>query len=241
MINKAINEFMSKSPSSLQEFSNFINKLIKEHGREQILNATGIDKNVLYRASNKQNITLENYYKIKQAYSEQLVGMNNTEITNLPILGQIINNDKVRTLNPSQPQSVPVPTMFISYWTPVFGYLCTSGTAYSGFVYIFSGKGIRDTQKINHSCVNRLIMCFPKDEDPLYGLVVLHENHYDLLHPRTREPLKRIPFVNDISWVKFCCLIPFSLMENYKEPNYQKNIDTLEQAFNETENPIYHD
>ena len=67
MIYKAIDNFMSASPSSLKDFSDFINKLIKEHGREAIINTAGIDKNVLYRASNSQNITLDNYYKIKNA------------------------------------------------------------------------------------------------------------------------------------------------------------------------------
>ena len=144
MINeKTIADFMNTSPTSLKEFSDYINTLIKEHGRETIINNAGIDKNVLYRASNSQNITLDNYYKIKKAYNNQLTSTPKPEfIEQLPILGQIIDNDKVRMLNLTQPQTVPVPADLIKAWSPVLGYLCVSGTAYSGFVFIFSGKNL---------------------------------------------------------------------------------------------------
>ena len=143
MIYKDIDNFMGASPSSLKDFSDFINKLIKEHGREAIINTAGIDKNVLYRASNSQNITLDNYYKIKKAYNNQLTSTSQSKfIEQLPILGQIIDNNKVRILNPTQPLNVPVPADLIKAWSPVFGYLCVSGTAYSGFVFIFTGKGL---------------------------------------------------------------------------------------------------
>ena len=234
MINeKTIAEFMSTSPTSLEEFSDFINKLIKEHGRETIITNAGIDKNVLYRASNSQNITLDNYYKIKKAFNNKLASSTQSSyIENLPILGQIIDNKKVRTLNPSQPKTVPVPASFIKYWSPVFGYLCTSGTAYSGFVFIFSGKGIEDkTSSVDNSCVNRLVMTYPENDDPQFGMILKQDETFILIHARTREVLAEIPKDNNISWSKFVCLIPYSLMENYQEPSYQDNIHKLEEKF----------
>tara|TARA_X000001382_G_scaffold26517_1_gene16998 strand:- start:2359 stop:3078 length:720 start_codon:yes stop_codon:yes gene_type:complete len=233
MINKAIDDFMGTSPSSLKEFSDFINKLIKEHGRDTIINTAGIDKNVLYRASNSQNITLDNYYKIKKAYTNQIQAKEQADgIRDLPILGQIIENTHVRTLNPTQPINVPVPILFIKDWSPVFGYLCVSGNAYGGFVYVFSGKGLTNTDQINDTCVNRLIMAYPENEDPLYGMILRNKTEYIMIHPRSREVLKRVPFDNKINWVKFVAFIPFSLMENYKEPKYQDNLVSIEDKFN---------
>ena len=234
MINeKIIADFMSSSPTSLEEFSEFINKLIKEHGREKIITDAGIDKNVLYRASNSQNITLENYYKIKQAYKEQLKSTSQaSNIEDLPILGQIIDNTDIRMLNPTQPISVPVPASIINNWSPVFGYLCVTGTAYSGFVFVFSGKNLEDhTNSIGNKCVNRLIMAYPENENPQYGMVLKQDDDFLLIHPRSRKVLINIPAKNNITWSKFICLIPYSLMENYKETKYQDNIHKLEDTF----------
>lgn len=234
MINeKTLAEFMNTSPTSLKEFSEFINKLIKEHGREKIITDAGIDKNVLYRASNSQNITLENYYKIKQAYKEQLKFTSQaSNIEDLPILGQIIDNTDVRMLNPTQPISVPVPTSIISNWSPVFGYLCVSGTVYSGHVFVFSGKHLEGhTSSVDNKCLNRVVMVYPENEDPKYGMVVKQDDDFVLIHPRSRKALLYIPTKNNISWSKFICLIPYSLMENYKEPKYQDNIHKLEDTF----------
>jgi len=228
MINQKITDFMSTSPSSLEDFSKFINELIKEHGREKIINTAGIDKNVLYRASNSQNITLDNYYKIKQAFKEQLVTNNSDIISQLPILGRITDDTKVGVLNPSQPSFVPVPSPFIQQWTPVFGYLNVNSSAYSGFVYIFSTNLVKNSKQINHSCINRLIMAYPENDDPLLGMVIKQDGMYALIHPITRIVIKKIPFENNISWAKFIVLIPYSLMEDYKEDIYQDNIHKLE-------------
>ena len=235
MIYKDIDNFMSTSPSSLEDFSDFINKLIKEHGREAIINTAGIDKNVLYRASNCQNITLDNYYKIKKAYNNQLTSISQSKsIEQLPILGQVIDNDKVRMLNLTQPQSVSVPADLIKAWSPVLGYLCVSGTAYSGFVFIFSGKGLDNVSSyVNNKCVNRLVMLYPENDDPMYGMIIKQDNNFVLIHARSREVLLTIPKNNNISWSKFICMIPFSLMEDFKEPEsdnnkYHNNLHKLE-------------
>jgi hypothetical protein len=238
MINKYIDNFMSTSPSSLKDFSDFINKLIKEHGRETIITTAGIDKNVLYRASHSQNITLDNYYKIKKAYNNQLTSTLQSEyIEQLPILGQIIDNIKVRILNPSQPNFVPVPADLVKAWSPVLGYLCVSGTAYSGFVLIFSGKGLDDvTSKINNACINRIVMIYPENEDPMYGMILKQDNNFVLIHAKTRKVLYTIPKLNSISWAKFICMIPYSLMEDHKEPEsdnnkYHNNLHKLDNTF----------
>ena len=65
MINKNLADIMNNSPNSLEEFSQFIKELCKEHSQKDIIKKSGIDKNVLYRAIHQQNITLDNYYKIK--------------------------------------------------------------------------------------------------------------------------------------------------------------------------------
>lgn len=234
MINqKTLAEFMSTSPTSLEEFSDFVNKLIKEHGRETIITNAGIDKNVLYRASNSQNITLDNYYKIKKAFNHQLKSTRQSDyIKELPILGQIVDNTKVRLLNPSQPKTVPVPAPFISEWSPVFGYLNTTGTAYSGFVFVFSGKNLeQDNKSIGNKCVNRLVITYHENDDPQYGMILRVDKSFILVHPETREVIAEIPVDNNISWSKFICLIPYSLMENYEETTYQDNIHKLEEKF----------
>lgn len=234
MINeKIIADFMSTSPTSLKEFSDYINTLIKEHGRETIINNAGIDKNVLYRASNSQNITLDNYYKIKKAFNNQLKSLSQSNyLEQLPILGQIIGNTKVRLLNPSQPKTVPVPAPFIKEWSPVFGYLNTSASAYSGFVFIFSGKNLEnDNKAINNTAVNRLVMAYPDNDEPIFGMVLKIDNSFIIVHPETRKVITEIPKDNNVSWSKFICLIPYSLMENYEETSYQNNIHKLEEKF----------
>ena len=233
MINKKIFDFMTNtSPTSLEEFSEFIRNLVKEHSQKEIIEKAGIDKNVLYRAMHQQNITLDNYYKIKKAYHNQIITKQNDGVAPLPILGQIVEETKIKLLNFSQPTSVPVTSGLIERWMPVFGYLNVSSTCYSGFVYVFSAKGLNDETNINQQCINRLIMTYPHEEDPSYGMIIEVENKYLLVHPRTRKTLQTIEKNNNIKWSKFICMIPFSLMENHKEdPIYEHNIEKLEKRF----------
>lgn len=233
MIIKNITEVMNNSPNSLEEFSEFIKELCKEHSQKDIIKKSGIDKNVLYRAINQQNITLDNYYKIKKAYSDQLKSNNASDgIDHLPILGQIIGETKVKMLNFSQPTSVPVTTSLIDKWSPVFGYLAVNETCYSNFVYVFSAKDIKDSKTINKQCINRMVMLYPHEEDPIYGMIIVVKDKYLLIHPQTRETLIEIPKKNNIKWSKFLCIIPYSLMENHKQDNkYEDNIHKLEDDF----------
>ena len=233
MIIKNITDVMSTSPNSLEEFSNFIKELCKEHSQKDIIEKSGIDKNVLYRAINQQNITLDNYYKIKKAYTEQLITNNTSDgIEHLPILGQIVGETKVKMLNFSQPTSVPVTSGLIDRWSPVFGYLSVNQTCYSGFVYIFTAKEIENSNTINNQCINRMVMTYPHEEDPMYGMIIVVKDKYLLIHPQTRETLIEIPKKNNIKWAKFLCIVPFSLMENHKQGNkYEDNIHKLETDF----------
>jgi hypothetical protein len=233
MIIKNITDVMSNSPNSLEEFSEFIKELCKEHSHKDIIKKSGIDKNVLYRAINQQNITLDNYYKIKKAYSDQLKSNNTSDgIDHLPILGQIVGETKVKMLNFSQPTTVPVTSGLIDRWSPVFGYLAVNETCYSGFVYVFSAKEIEDSNTINKQCINRMVMLYPHEEDPIYGMIIVVKDKYLLIHPQTRETLTEIPKKNNIKWAKFLCIIPFSLMENFKQGNtYESNIHNLETDF----------
>lgn len=231
--NKKLSEIMSDSPTSLEEFSEFIKDLIKEFSQKEIIQKAGIDKNVLYRALHQQNITLDNYYKIKKAYQNQLTKKSEVDgVSPMPILGQIVEETKIKLLNFSQPTSVPVTSGLIDRWSPVFGYLNVSGTCYSGFVYVFTGKDIDDETCVNNQCLNRLVMIYPHEEDPAYGMIVCAENHYTLIHPRTRKIIYSIPKKNNIKWAKFVCIIPYSLVEGYQQdPMYEQNIQKLEKSF----------
>lgn len=233
MIIKNITDVMSNSPNSLEEFSQFIKELCKEHSQKDIIKKSGIDKNVLYRAIHQQNITLDNYYKIKKAYSEQLKTNNASDgIDHLPVLGQIVGETKVKMLNFSQPTTVPVTSGLIDRWSPVFGYLAVNETCYSGFVYVFSAKEIKDSNTINKQCINRMVMLYPHEEDPMYGMIIVVKDKYLLIHPQTRETLLEIPKKNNIKWSKFLCIIPYSLMENFKQGDtYESNIHNLEEDF----------
>lgn len=206
---------MNTNFNSLEEFSKYLKSLTKKYSQKEIIEKSGIDKNVLYRILNKQNITLDNYYKIINAYPHEINDTVNQKIvSDLPLLGQLIENDKIKTLNLSQPRTVPVPTAFVEAWSPVFGYLVVSSTFYSGFVSIFTAKGLTDETTINDQCINRIVMTYPENDDAKYGVIIKNEKCYQLLHVRERRVILEIPFKNNIKWAKFICLIPFSLMEN---------------------------
>ena len=225
---------------SLKEFSFYIKELTKKYSQKEIIEKSGVDKNVLYRILNQQNITLDNYYKLVKAFPDKLVEPSNPDIvSDLPLLGQLVENDKIKVLNLSQPRSVPVPSAFVEAWSPVFGYLITSSTFYSGMVAIFTTKGLNDIDCINDQCVNRMIMAYPEDKDPVYGMVVKTSKCYQVLHARERTVIIEVPFKNKIKWAKFMCVIPFSLMENVHDKDncdYHQKLTGLEKDFFQSHN-----
>ena len=225
---------------SLKAFSAYIKELTKKYSQKEIIEKAGIDKNVLYRILNQQNITLDNYYKIVNAYPKQSEVPNNKDvISDLPILGQLIENEGVKVLNLSQPRSVPVPTGLIERWSPVFGYLLVSHTFYSGHVVLFSSKSLDNVNCINEQCVNRIIMAYPEDRDPVYGMVVRTEKCFQILHARERRVLLEVPFKNKIKWAKFMCIIPYSLMEDTPldtQSEYHEKLKALEEAIFKSKN-----
>ena len=91
----------------LTEASEVIKYLIKKYSASEIIKKTGVDKNVLYRLEHQQNITLENWLKIKRCFPELFVP-DNTEIGEIPIMGQLTGN-KVLPLNPAQPKIFNAP------------------------------------------------------------------------------------------------------------------------------------
>lgn len=225
---------------SLEAFSAYIRELTKKYSQKEIIEKSGIDKNVLYRILNQQNITLDNYYKIVNAYPQQAdVPTNKDVISDLPILGQLIENENVKVLNLSQPRSVPVPTGLIERWSPVFGYLSVNHTFYSGHVVLFSSKDLDNVNCVNDQCVNRIVMAYPEDRDPVYGMVVKTEKCYQIIHYKERRVLLEVPFKNKIKWAKFMCIIPYSLMEDTPldtQGEYHEKLKTLEEAIFKSKN-----
>ena len=225
---------------SLEAFSAYIKELTKKYSQKEIIEKSGVDKNVIYRILNQQNITLDNYYKLVKAFPDKLNDPTNPNIvSDLPLLGQLIENDNIKLLNLSQPRSVPVPSAFVEAWSPVFGYLVTSSTHYSGCVAIFTTKGVDNMDTINEQCINRIIMAYPEDKDPVYGMVIKTSKCYEVQHARERNVLLEVPFKNKIRWAKFICLIPFSLMENIHEKDdceYHTKLTDLEEAIIKSHN-----
>ena len=56
MVNNKFFDYMNnnKTPQTLSDLAHYIDILIKEHSTKDIIDKSGIDKNVLYRLQNKQ-------------------------------------------------------------------------------------------------------------------------------------------------------------------------------------------
>ena len=55
--------------SQLKDASRLIKTLTQKYSHKEVLEKTGLDKNVLYRLENEQNVTLANFLKIKTGIS----------------------------------------------------------------------------------------------------------------------------------------------------------------------------
>ena len=197
---------------TLKDASALIKFLIKNHSTKEVLQKTGLDKNVIYRLENEQNVTLENFLKIKQAFPDVFDKANvNKGIGKIPIVGQIIGDAKVRTLNPSQPTEFTAPITLIKRFKPLHAYINVSETGYNTCVHIFSTTDI-DYTNINNQCLNRLVLMFPKDT-AYFGYVEKCTGEYCLHSARDRKEIYTLPEKNDIQWAKWICMLPFSMME----------------------------
>ena len=210
MIN--ILKVMDKHNIKEDEFTTFLHDLFNQYTQKQIVEKAHVDKNVVHRLKTNQNITLDNFKKIESAFPE--VFKKNTDgLAELPLLGQIIEDHKVRVLNPSQPKNMTVPKVLMEFGTPCYGYINVSSTGYNTSVHLFTEAGINNTS-INNQCINRLIIAHFEDKAPLYSFVVSDTKKYLLLNPRTRAVCCEVPFKNNIRWAKWFGLSPQYLTEN---------------------------
>jgi hypothetical protein len=212
MVNNTLIHYMNKSPQTLSDLSYYIDILIKEHSTKNIIDKAGIDKNVLYRLQNKQNVTVENYLKIRNAFPNAFRPEPQPDVSDLPILGQIINASEIQVLNPAQPTALKVPTELITGWQPVFGYYYSDKSHYDGCVHVFTTKNI-NSETINQQCHNRLVMIYPKDQSPIYAWCHLVKDTFKFFHTFTKAELFSCPKKNNLRWSKFVAVLPFNLME----------------------------
>jgi len=209
--------------NTLKDASELIKHLIKNHSTKEVLKKTGLDKNVIYRLENEQNVTLENFLKIKKAFPD-VFNKTNESLGKVPIIGQIIGDNKVRTLNPSQPTEFTAPITLIKRFKPLYAYINVSETGYNSCAHIFSTADI-EYEKINNQCLNRLILMFPKDT-VYFGYIEKCNEEFCLRSTRDKKSMYTIPEKNNIQWAKWICMLPFSMMEystNSEAQNEYKN------------------
>lgn len=197
--------------TSIEEFSKNLKQVLLNTTREEFIKITGVDKNVLYRALTGQNITLENYFKIKKHLPNT-----NPMVGSVPLQGQIVDEVSVRVLDMSQPQTVSVPTPMINHWSPIFGYLYSSQNLYNNFCALFSTKHI-DSSKLNRKIDNRLVMAYPEGQSPIYGMGFVTDKKIKILGVYDKKVRFECSLENNINWARLINFVPLSLME-YHEP-----------------------
>ena len=201
-INKVHDKFMAKSQDLLDDLPELVSRLTSKYTRQEILNK-GIDKNLLYRLQTNQNITTRNLLKIKTCFPEIFSAKSELDgVSDLPIIGQIVNHWKVRPMPPTLNNYVKVPTGMIEYWSPIFAYHNEVNDTFDKLVFIFSSKNI-DSTHINHECIKRHIIAFPENEQAMFGYLEKKQDtsgEYRLIHPVTRATTLVIPKDNNINW-----------------------------------------
>ena len=220
------NKFMSSPNDILDDLPNIVRQLLSRHSRKEIIEK-GIDKNLLYRLENNDNITTRNLKKIKNAFPEVFNKQHTANgIADLPIVGLIQTEYKIAPLTPTWPQTVKVPAGMIEYWSPIFAYHNNSPTTFDNLVFIFSSKNINSTQ-VTDECLKRHIIIFPKNEAPTFGLCVADKNNYKVIHPVERNQSVKIPKDNDYSWAYLVHAQPYALID-FLTNSEQAKKDSLE-------------
>ena len=210
------NPKMTDVKYTLETISKYINLLIAKEGRDKIVEKSGIDKNILYRLSTGGNTNLDKYLKIRNAFPTAFKDkVESSLLSDCPILGQIIEDHKVRLLNVSQPTSFKVLSNTAKQFSPLFGYLNVSATAYTNSVHLFSTSNL-NSDILNKQCINRIIMAYPEDNNPIYCLAMSDQKGYQLVEPLTRKVIMTVPIKNNVKWAKWISLTSFSLAENIK-------------------------
>ena len=204
----------------LKDASELIKNLVKKYTKPEIIKQTGLDKNVIYRLENQQNVTLENFLAIKRAFPDEF--NNNNEIGEIPIMGEI-NGSKVLPLNPSQPKNFNAPAKALEDWSPCIAYINKQPNAFSGTVRIFSSKHI-DEKTINQQCFNRLILLFPEQSEPLFGVCRpnIKGTTWQLLDVYTGEELTKGKINDKIIWWRYAFTTSLYLMENHVSKEYNE-------------------
>ena len=213
MINDKFIEYMNATPKTLKDLAVYFELLSKKYSDKDIALKSGVDKNVIYRLRNAENITLDNYLKIRNAFPNAFKPEPLPFISNLPILGQIVGEKSVQVLNPSQPTTVAVPTPLIEQWKPVYGYLYADNKSYyHGCVHLFTGHQI-DVSKVTDQANNRIIMIYPEGKSPKLVCCQKVKDKYHFFHTLTKEEIHSVPIKNNLRWAKFLCVMPYSMME----------------------------
>ena len=229
-------EMSSIDIKELKDASELIKNLVKKYSKPEVIKQTGLDKNVIYRLENQQNVTLENFLAIKRAFPDEF--NNNNEIGEIPIMGEI-NGSKVLPLNPSQPKHFNAPAKALEDWSPCIAYINIQPNAFTGTVRIFSSKHI-DEKKINQQCFNRLIMVFPERDVPLFGVCKpnVKGTSWQLLDAYTGEELLKGKLNENLIWWRYAFTTSLYLMENHASKEYN---ETETDKWYQKIHKIYHD
>lgn len=221
---------MDKNLTTISEIAEHLKELLKTESKQNICKKANVDKSALWRLEHGENINLNNYLKIKNAYPSAFTSKPLPEISNIPLLGQICDDGKARPLTVSQENTFVAPTNLVSEWSPVFGYRISNGSAFESCVYLFSSKYINDVV-LSHEAVLRIVIVFIEGKSPLFGRLRDNNTHYELCHVYTKEVLKTFKFNEKVRWARFIGQLPFSLME-YTKASPELNEDNAEDNLN---------
>lgn len=220
---------------NLDDAKKLINHLIQKYSREEIIKKTGVDKNVLYRLEHNQNITLENFLKIKRCYPEVFIP-DNTTVGEIPIMGQMTGN-QIIPCNPSQPKVFNAPQLSIENWSPCIAYINNQPNAFTGTVRVFSTKNI-NSNTINKQCFNRIVVLYPPDENPKFGVIRpnMKLTTWKLLDVYNGNVLTQGKVGADISWWRYTFTCSLHLMENETADKY--NTEKTEDWYSKLNNTL---
>ena len=208
---------------NLDEASEVVKYLISKYSREEIIKKSNIDKNVLYRLEHSQNVTLDNWLKIKRGYPELFIA-DPVAIGEVPIMGQIVGN-KIIPLNPAQPKVFNAPAKAVEDWSPCIAYLNHQPNAFQGSIRIFSTRNL-NTKTINNQCFNRLVLMFPTGSEPVFGVCRPNVKHteWKLLDPYNGDTLLHGLTGDRVSWWKWTFTTSLYVMENEQTKKYDKEV-----------------
>tara|TARA_B100001057_G_scaffold158449_1_gene159025 strand:+ start:1169 stop:1876 length:708 start_codon:yes stop_codon:yes gene_type:complete len=208
--------------TNLNEASEVVKYLINKYSREEIIKKANIDKNVLYRLEHSQNVTLDNWLKIKRGYPELFIA-DPVAIGEIPIMGQIVGN-KIIPLNPAQPKVFNAPAKAVEDWSPCIAYLNHQPNAFQGSIRIFSTRNI-DSDTIGQQCFNRLVLMFPHNDEPKFGVCRpnIKLTSWKLHDPYNGDVLLNGNVGDKVSWWRWTFTTSLYVMENETSKKYDQD------------------